>query len=312
MSRKKKTLDTVINEALALEAEDARDAGRLGYMARALVQATMPHRHVKGAEFTRQNGAFTLSMLAPSQTGLPYGSVPRLLVAWVTTEAVRTRERELMLGDSLSDFMRQLGLVPTGGRWGSITRLKDQMARLFGTTITCLYQDNQWRGMKSVQVATHYRIMGDKPPEHAKVSFPFADNAMVWWDPLQPRQATLWKSTVTLSHEFFEELISSPVPVDMGALKVLKQSPMALDIYCWLTYRMSYLGKKTLVPWEALAMQFGADYAADAQGLRDFKKNFLKQLAKVHVLYPEADVAETDHGLSLKPSPPHVLPRPCG
>ena len=53
-------------------------------------------------------------------------------------------------------------------------------------------------------------------------------------------------------------------------------------------------------------MQFGADYADDAQELRDFKKNFLKQLKAVHVIYDKAKVAEVEQGLLLKPSPPHV------
>ncbi len=51
--------------------------------------------------------------MAPSSVGLPYGMVPRLLIAWVTTEAVRIRERELVLGESLSGFMSELdGLLP--------------------------------------------------------------------------------------------------------------------------------------------------------------------------------------------------------
>ena len=118
--------EQLINEALAIEAESAQNAGALGFMARAMTQATLPHRRVEGNEFTRRNGAFTLSLMAPAKIGLPYGIVPRLLLAWLTTEAVKTQSRELELGDSLSGFMRELDMVPTGGRWGSITRLKSQ------------------------------------------------------------------------------------------------------------------------------------------------------------------------------------------
>lgn len=42
---KQKNLDKLITEALAIEAEVAKEAGALGYMARALVQATMPHKN---------------------------------------------------------------------------------------------------------------------------------------------------------------------------------------------------------------------------------------------------------------------------
>ena len=108
-------LDILINRALAIEDEMALDADALGFMARAMVQATLPHSKVEGNEFTRKNGNYSLTILSPSAIGLPYGSVPRLLLAWVTTEAVKTQSRELELGDSLSGFMRELDLVPTGG-----------------------------------------------------------------------------------------------------------------------------------------------------------------------------------------------------
>ncbi len=77
---------------------------------------------------------------------------------------------------------------------------------------------------------------------------------------------------------------------------------MALDIYCWLTYRMSYLRRPTNIPWAALQMQFGAEYSR----VRDFKKYFLLQLKKVEQVYRNARVESTERGLLLKPSPPHV------
>ena len=107
-------LDRLITDALAIEAQDAKDAGALGYMARALVQATLPHSKPDSNEFERRNGAFTLVMLAPSKVGLPYGVIPRLMMAWMTTEVVRTNARA-RLGDSMSEFMRQLDMNPTGG-----------------------------------------------------------------------------------------------------------------------------------------------------------------------------------------------------
>jgi hypothetical protein len=275
-------IDALISEALEIEAQEARSAGALGYMARALTLATMPHRRTAENEFERRNGAFTLTMLAPSRVGLPYGSVPRLLVAWLTTEAVRTREREIVLGERLSDFMAKLDLVPTGGRWGTITRLRDQMQRLFASSVSCTYEDgNRW-SMDSVRVA---------------------DRADLWWSPKQPEQAALWRSIVVLGERFFDEAVQSPVPVDLRALKALRRSPMALDIYCWLTHRMSYLRKPLIIPWAALQTQFGADYRLT----RQFKDNFLKQLRAVKAVYPEALVGAEERGLKLKPSPTHVV-----
>ena len=261
------------------------DAGALSYMARSMVMATLPHRKVDGNEFVRKNGDFTLSLMAPSHIGLPYGSIPRLLVAWVTTETVRTKERELVLGETLSEFMRALDLVPTGGRWGTITRLKDQMARLFSSSVTCSYADGRRFALQSVKVV---------------------DKAALWWDPKTPEQSTLWQSVIVLGEHFFNEIMESPVAVDMRALKILKQSPMALDIYTFLTYRMSYLRKSTVIPWESLQNQLGSDYAKTPEGLRNFKKKFLRQLAMVRVVYPDVNISPSDNGLLLKPSKTHV------
>ena len=275
----------LVDEALAIETQAAKEAGALGYMARVLVQATMPHKSVPGTEFKRSNGAFTLTILSPSDVGLPYGTYPRLLLAWLTSEAVKTKSPELVLGHTLSGFMNELGLIPAGGRWGTIGRLKDQMTRLFSSYVSC-------------RMAAEMESMG--------VSFPVAFKYHLWWDPKLPEQAALWLSTVTLSQDFFREIIDRPVPIDMRALKVLKRSPMALDIYCWLTYRFSYLKNKTEIPWPALQAQFGAGYPGTVQGQRNFKKNFLKHLRSVLVVYPKAKAAEGSHGLLLNPSRSHV------
>lgn len=281
-------LDDLIREALAIEAEAARKAGALGFMARALVQASLPHKKPSGVEFTRTNGTFTLSMWAPSKVGLPYGSIPRMLMAWLTTEAVRTKERHLTLGDTLSSFMRALDMVPTGGRWGTITRLRDQSRRLFTTSISCLYEDEH---------------------RQAEVGFRVVDKHTLWWEPKDPEQTSLFDSYVVLSETFFKEVIASPVPVDMRALKALKKSPLALDIYCWLTYRMSYLKDPIEIPWPALQLQFGADYATAGQGPRDFKRAFLRELRKVRAVYGHAKVEDGKEGLLLKPSRPHISAR---
>jgi len=283
MTLSEKNIDKLVVEALAMEAKEAKEAGAIGYMARAFVQATLPHRKVEGEVFKRTNGYFTLSMWSPE--GLPFGSIPRLLLVWLSTEAVKTKQRELVLGDSLSDFMRQLELVPTGGRWGTITRLREQAKRLFSTNINCTYSDKQ-----SFQTANKSIV----------------DSAMLWWSPKQPGQATLWESTVLLTESFFQEVISSPVPLDMRALKGLRNSPMALDLYCWLTYRMSYLKKPTEIPWGALQAQFGANYPTTTRGRLDFKKNLLGHMGKIHLFYQSANVSQGDKGLLLRPSKPHI------
>ena len=39
-------IERLVNDALAIEAESAKDAGTLGFMARAMTLATLPHRAV--------------------------------------------------------------------------------------------------------------------------------------------------------------------------------------------------------------------------------------------------------------------------
>jgi hypothetical protein len=275
----------LVQEALAIEARAAKEAGALGYMARVMVQATLPHRSLPGTEYRRTNGYLDLTILSPSVTGLPFGTYPRLLLAWLTSEAVKTRSPELVLGPTLSAFMAELGLIPAGGRWGPITRLRDQMRRLFSSTISC-------------------HVSG--PTEEASVGFRVAAAYDLWWNSRSPDQAALWLSKVTLSRDFYQEIIDRPVPIDMRALLALKRSPLALDLYCWLTYRVSYLGKRTEIPWEALQHQFGAGYAQNPQGIRDFKKKVLKHLREIHVVFPAANVEEGSYGLLLRPSKPHV------
>jgi hypothetical protein len=280
-----KNIEKLVSEVLAIEAETAKQAGALGYMARAMVQATMPHSKVNGNEFFRTNGLFTLTILSSSKIGLPYGTIPRLLLAWMSTEAVRTKDRNLVLGRTLSSFMTELELIPTGGRWGSITRLKDQMTRLFSASISCTYDDGN-----------HWAIQNINP----------ISKADLWWNPKQPDQATIFESSLTLSEEFFKEITNNPVPIDIRVLKSLKRSPLALDIYCWLTYRLSYLKQTTTIPWEVLQLQFGSDYATDLQGIRNFKKAFLRELKKVNIFYQEAKLESLDSGLNLKPGNPHI------
>ena len=63
-------------------------------------------------QYKRVNGPYKWVVVAGADNKLPYGSLPRLLRAWVCTEAVRTRKRELVLGSSLPEFMRKRGIAP--------------------------------------------------------------------------------------------------------------------------------------------------------------------------------------------------------
>ena len=190
------------------------------------------------------------------------------------------KQRDLELGESLSEFMRKLGLAPTGGREGSITRLREQMRRLFAATIVVHYEQGH---------------------TVTDAGFRVADKTVTFWEPKAPDQAALWKSTVTLSEGFFNEIVGRPVPLDLTVLKALTRSPLSIDIYLWLTYRMSYLTRSTTVPWASLERQFGADY----KRTRAFREHFLKALHKVLLVY-RAPVVTTPEGLLLTPGQTHI------
>jgi hypothetical protein len=288
--RAKANQDKFVADCLAMEEESAQEAGMLGYMARVLVQATMPHSAKSGNEFSRSNGRLHVSILAPTEIGLPYGSYPRLLLAWLTTEAVRTKSSTLYLGDSLSDFMSKLGLLPTGGRWGTIPRLRDQANRLFKSYVTAY---------ETIREGNRSRDRGG--------NIMVAEDWDLWWDPRSSAdQGSLFQSWVKLTDRFFGQVTDRPVPVDLRAIRTLKKSPLALDLYAWATYRVSYLSNRTEIPWEALQMQFGADYGPNPQGRRDFKKKLVDAMRKVMAVYPDLKASEGDVGLVLLPSPSHI------
>ena len=63
-----------------------------GFMARTMALCSLPRSNPGNRkEYKRVNGPFTLYMVAGGGNKLPYGNLPRLLLAWVSTEAVRTK-----------------------------------------------------------------------------------------------------------------------------------------------------------------------------------------------------------------------------
>ncbi len=133
-----------------------------------------------------------------------------------------------------------------------------------------------------------------------------ADEAELWWDTKRPDQSSLWRSYVELSPKFYRLITEKPVPLDMRVLRLIKKSPMALDVYCWATYRVSYMKRGTVIPWPSLMAQIGANYSDTSQGRRDFKRRFLDGLDKVRAAWPELDATPTEKGLLLKRSAPQV------
>ena len=127
----------------------------LGFMARLMALCSLPRTNPGNRlQYIRRNGPYSLVMIAGGLNKLPYGNLPRLLLAWVSTEAVRTQSREISLGSSLAEFMRKLGInSDSGGSRGERTRLRNQMDRLFSATVQLIYKDERVEARVSSSVA---------------------------------------------------------------------------------------------------------------------------------------------------------------
>jgi len=249
-----------------------------GYMARALAQTTLPHSKMKGSEFSRISGPLTLSILTPSNIGLPYGTIPRLLIAYVASEAVKTMDRKIYLGRCFSDFMSKIGYTPTGGKQGTIRRFKDQAHRLFSSTISCSYVDEE----KKINAETGLRI---------------ADKHFFWWNEKSPNQTSFFESYVTLTESFFNEITNNPVLIDFEVMKRFKNSAMGLDIYYWLQYIKQYIRSVDTFTWPLIQSQFGANFSRT----QDFKVHFTKQLGKILDYVPDLDAEITAKNIQISP-----------
>ena len=188
--------DHQIQELTALRSDPA-DGADIGFMNRVLAVCALPRMSQGTARnFVRHSGPYTMNLTAmDARFGLPYGTYPRLVFAWMCTEVVRTRNPVLSLGRSFSGFMKQIGVLSSdsGGRSGVRTRLREQMNRLFCSAILLTYQEAgaEWRKGQLI-----------------------ADESHLWWDPHKPDALTLWESTVEINSKLFLEILAHPVPVD--------------------------------------------------------------------------------------------------
>ena len=260
----------------------------LGFMARLLALCSLPRSNPGNRlQYKRVNGPFTLYMTASGGNKLPYGNLPRLILAWVCSEAVRTQSRELVLGKSLSEFMRTLGVYSSSGE--KHTRLRNQMKRLFDCTVSMIYENE--RG-------------------EARVSSLVADRTVFWWSEGKPDQSSLWESKIELGEKFFQEIINHPVPLNLNTLAALKRSALGLDLYLWLVYRTFPLRAPLRLSWPLLYSQFGVhpDKASDKRTVDAFRTKVLRELKKIKLAWPELNYTTAPGVLILLPSTPTIAP----
>jgi hypothetical protein len=249
------------------------------YLASWLIVCTLPHRDPKTSSYTRINGDCSLSIQTGltrqgQEIGLPFGSLGRLLLFWLISEAHRTQSRILYLGDTIDGFVRAVGLDPkTGnGKRGDAKRLREQMHRLFACHISF--------------TRTHVNSRGKEGYSWSNMEV--APKGELWWDPKKVNEEHLADSWIELGESLYEAATTNPVPMDFRAICALKQSPMAIDLYLWLTWRIHSLrdGKSVAIPLHGphgLAQQLGSEYSQPFH----FKAALAAGLKAVQQVWPQ-------------------------
>ena len=163
------------------------------------------------------------------------------------------------------------------------------MDRLFNASVRLVYKDEHGEATASSSVA---------------------DRTAFWWNPKRPGERSLWESKIRLGEDFFNEIIRHPVPLDMNTLGALKRSPLGLDLYLWLTYRMFKLRSPLVLPWKNVYRQFGVDpaKASDKVTVQNFRRKVLRELTKIKLAWPKLNYTTAPGVLILYPSPSAIAP----
>jgi len=264
--------------------------GDVGFVYSGWAQAALPHRRLPDDE-TWQVQTERVTLLVepgkrivadgkPISVGVPYGSRARLIMLYLQTEALRTGSREVELGRSLRGWLARMG-IPHGGK--SIKEVREQAERISRCRLTFHIQQGGRAGLLNQHIV---------------------DTAL-FLDGDDSSQGSLFLETARLSETFFEQLQRHPVPIEEVAIRAINNNSMALDIYCWLAYRLHVLPAQRSISWKALHAQFGTGFIR----LDHFRPRFTENLQLALAVYRDARVEISPKGLVLEPSRPPVPPR---
>ena len=260
-----------------------------------IVQTGFPYKKVVGKQhFERKNGDLTVTMSAPNDIGLPAGIYPRLVFIHLCSEIIRKQSKHISLGPSLKKFVvDELGKQWTTGKRGTAKKWEETLVSLLATSFTSSFK----------HIGENGKVKGI---ELDNVSI--ARKSRLWWD--DDFEETMG-AQIEVSDSFAEVLMHHATPLDSQALKELAElrSPLAIDLYCWLTYRywrMEEAGSPiTRITWDQLYGQMGTSIGT----VRQFRAEVRKTLPEVKRVYPQANFsADSDKCLVLLTSPPHVSP----
>jgi len=198
--------------------------------------------------------------------GLPFGAKARLVLMCLNQKAILMQSPVIEVENSLTSFVCKMLKLHSKG--DNIKAVKDQLARLSASTIHLgVVRDGHATTVNS-QIVTAFDI----------------------WFPKDDRQRVLWPSTIQLSHEYFQNLVTHAVPLDETHIAALSHSPMALDIYTWLAQRLHRVpdNKPALVSWASLHEQFGQGYDT----VKRFRESFRVALKQVLSVYSTARISD--------------------
>jgi hypothetical protein len=270
----------VVEAAAAVMAEEA---SRFGITHAGFAMTSLPHKRIEEPLWRRQGHRTTLLVEAGrtangSWIGVPYGSIARLILLYLQTEAIRTATPEVELGRSMHAWLSRMD-IPTGGK--NYKLVSEQARRISACRLTFLTE-----------------IEGAELRQNGA----FVQNAITLTAAADERQPALWQDRVRLDEGFWRSLREHPVPVREEAVRAIGTRSRALDIYIWLAYRLHSVSRSTPVTWAALHGQFGAGFKA----VRQLKPTFRDALALALAVYPEARVDLDQTGVVLHRSPPAV------
>ncbi len=150
----------------------------------------------------------------------PAGSVPRLLLISLVTEAIEAGVHRIDLGKSTKKLFQRVGINRlTGGKNGTWNRGREQIRRLFGAEISF----RRTIGSAWLPVFSHTSAEDLRDPGFSKRSSREKDQ--------------LLGATIEFSSEFISWCKGRQVIGDLDALKQIKSTGAAIDLYAWLSER---------------------------------------------------------------------------
>jgi len=266
----------------------------LGYTHPVFLQCFLPTRHsAKNKQRWQTNcGRASLVIRAGElanpakqnefkQCTVPAGPKARFVVAYVNDYIQRNDTPVVNMGDSLRLAMQKMN-ISVGGKNGK------QLTREVENFAAAEIGIGRW---KENGHPTHDRAL---VAQH-----------MSFWLEKNPDQRTIWQPEMTVSNEYYGTVREGDrrAPFFWPAMVALQGDTRAMDIHCFLTYRLRN-GLVRPVPLSAKVLHalFGQDIAE----LKKFWQSFKKSLLAAHKWYPEAQIEVKNDCIILKDSPPLI------